>query len=197
MQATIITNQQGERFVLRQLTQHDVIELSHFFANLSDATLSRYAPHPMTAAYACDLCQNCSLPHPPYVVTEPSDNKIIGYMILDGYSQNNYPEDASRYQNYPIKLTNNSRIFAPCIADNYQNKGIASAAMPAIVQQAITQGVDHIALMGGVQTSNAKAVRFYQKAGFVELGQFTTLDKKQQPLDNLDMALTLAVRDSL
>ncbi|WP_440906214.1 GNAT family N-acetyltransferase [Catenovulum sp. SX2] len=195
MHATIFSNQQGERFVFRQLHQQDTVELAHFFAGLSDATRSRYAPHPMTAAYAHTLCSDEKLISTRYVICTAKHNKIIGYLILDNYSAESYPEDAARYQNYQLTLSANSKVFAPCITDDYQSKNIASAVMPALIQQAQLLGTDQIILMGGTQKTNVQAVRFYQKAGFLELGQFTTLDKNQQPLDNLDMALTLAVRD--
>ena len=57
--------------------------------------------------------------------------------------------------------------------------------MPHVIKMAQTSKISSIVLMGGTQKSNRQAVRFYQKNGFIELGEFQT------DVANIDMYLPI------
>ena len=79
-------------------------------------------------------------------------------------------------------------VFAPCIADKYQNKGIAGKSMKYILDFAKNQNLRSLILMGGTQEPNKLAINFYKKFGFKEYGRFYTANNN---LNNIDMMLEL------
>jgi diamine N-acetyltransferase len=155
---------------LRSLRADDTERLSAYFAGLSAATQSRYQPHPLTAAMAVQLCQSTSDPTHRLVLT--SADTIIGYFVLETTVRS---DDRARYAGYGVTLEDGlDLLFAPSVADAWQNRGLASLAMPPVIALATATGARSLVLMGGTQASNARAIRFYEKSGFVRHGGYQT-----------------------
>ncbi len=167
-------------FVLRPLVHADLDSLASFFSNLKPETweVCRYdeSAADMCAAIGCyDKLR--------FVLAQ--FNCIIG--LLE-YSFDITAEDVVRFGNYDFHLNRESDCrFAPCLADEYQSRGIGSAVFPRLAELARRFGKRRIILLGGVFRSNARAIHFYRKCGFRQVGQFCTSSGKE----SLDMILEI------
>ncbi|MFT7561706.1 MAG: GNAT superfamily N-acetyltransferase [Flavobacteriales bacterium] len=180
-----VVSKNNEEFTFRKLCRSDGLILGEFFSGLSDATKSKFGPHALTIEYANKLCQffdDNSVQR--FVVADK--NMIVGYFILNF---NPFRNEAYRYQKVGVVLDPNlDPVFAPCIADKYQNSGIASRSMQKIIETTKRLKLRRIVLMGGTQEPNLLARAFYRKAGFKEYANFYT-DHNQ--LNNVDMMLEI------
>ncbi|MEE1674974.1 GNAT family N-acetyltransferase [Agarivorans aestuarii] len=172
----------GRDFLLRPLNQQDASALGAFFVALSDASRSRFGPHPLTNEYAQHLCEALASDSAQrWIICD--DSLVVGYFIFE--QQILEPE----YQRYYVQGVSLKAgldvILAPCIADDYQNAGLAMAAMQALMTEFKRQGARSLVLMGGTQQSNHRARHFYQRCGFEEYGGFQT------DVYNIDMRLIL------
>lgn len=179
-----INAKNSELFEFRRLSNGDAKLLGEFFENLSTDTRSKFGPHPLTSQYAeNELCRNVGQDNVSRFVVG-SDEKVVGYFIVDF---NEYKHERDRYNSYNIDLDFAvDPVFAPCIADEYQNQGIASQSMNALIKTFSSTHVRSLVLMGGTQAPNQLARTFYKKFGFEELGEFYT---DYNGLNNLDMRL--------
>lgn len=182
---TQIADRNGEKYFFRKLNKEDGKGLGFFFESLSVETRSRFGPHPLNREHALLLCANAGKENADRFVVLDGEN-VIGYFILDF---NNYEHEAARYRSYGIELNPEvDPVFAPCIADGYQNRGIARGAMEAVINYAHSRGLRSLVLMGGTQETNQPARAFYIKCGFAEYGTFYT---DYNGLNNIDMMLKL------
>jgi diamine N-acetyltransferase len=156
--------------LLRFLRHDDAVPLGAYFDALSAETNRRFQPHPLTRSHAAVLCAAPDSGTERMVLEHPSG--IIGYFILDLALQSH---DASRYARIGITLEpGRDLLFAPCIADAWQSRGLASLAMPHLIALARARGARSLVLMGGTQSTNARAIRFYEKFGFQTHGGYQT-----------------------
>jgi GNAT superfamily N-acetyltransferase len=171
--------------VFGELHNTDELQLGNFFCSLSENTRSKFEPHPLTREQAAIICASIEKDNTKrFVVTKFTE--IIGYFILNF---NSFENESARYKKYGINIDSRvDPVFAPCIADNYQNQGIASKVMRFILEYAHEKKLKSIVLMGGTQKSNALARGFYKKFGFEEYGEFYTA---YNSLNNIDMKLNL------
>ena len=183
---TQIVSNTGETFIFRGLLSEDGELLGRFFEGLSKQTCARFGPHPLTCQYAFQLCANLEGGDTVRFVIA-SQAEIVGYFILDF---NVSEHEVSRYDELSISLdAKTDPVFAPCIADKYQNRGLASQAMERIIAYARGRKLRSLVLMGGTQEPNTLARRFYTKFGFREYAHFYT---DYNGLNNIDMMLTLS-----
>ena len=172
----------GRVFILRQLNQQDAAPLGAFFSGLSEVSRSRFGPHPLTVEYAQQLCEQLASDSAQrWIISD--DRLVVGYFIferkiLEPEYQRYYVQGVSLQAELDV-------ILAPCIADDYQNAGLAMAAMQPLMAEFKRQGARSLVLMGGTQQSNHRARHFYQRCGFVEYGGFQT------DVYNIDMRLSL------
>ena len=173
----------GESLLLRPMQPDDGDRLGAFFDSLSDQTRQRFGPHPLTAEHAIVLCDNLNASHCLRLLAVTNAQQVVGYFICD----HRIPlQESKRYHQKGIGLeTGQDLVFAPCVADAYQNRGLASAAMPVIIDYFKQQHKRALVLLGGTQQPNHRAVHFYRKFGFVEQGGYQT------EVYNLDMWLPL------
>lgn len=156
--------------ILRSLRGDDSAALGAYFDALSTESKSCFRPHPLTPAAAGDVCaagQSTTL----RLVIEKAGG-IIAYFIVE-------PEvpvhEAARYRAAGIELeSGKDYLFAPSVADAYQDRGIASLAMPHLMRLAREAGARSLVLMGGTQATNARALAFYEKFGFERHGGYQT-----------------------
>ena len=176
----------SEVLEFRPLLANDAEYLGKFFEDLSQVTRSKFGPHPLSHAYACEtLCRQIGQDNVSRFVIASAD-KIVGYFIVDF---NPYPDEQRRYCSYGTQIQSDlDPVFAPCIADAYQSQGIASQAMILLLNVLKGRSIRSLVLMGGTQSPNIPARDFYKKFGFVECGQFYT---EHNGLDNFDMRVML------
>jgi diamine N-acetyltransferase len=167
--------------MLRELHADDAKALGQYFDGLTDATTRRFQPHELSAAHAVRLCAEASADTQRFVMLH--SEQIIAYFIL---SRRIPPEDAARYRERGVELDGARDLsFAPSVADAWQDHKVASAAMPHLIAHVRAAGVRSLVLMGGTQATNARAIAFYEKFGFVRGGGYET------DVYNHDMRLVL------
>jgi RimJ/RimL family protein N-acetyltransferase len=167
-----ISGQDGTQYTFRKLEQADSALLTTYFLALSKETQSRFGPHPLTAEYAKKLCDLPQDSADRFILLTENQDQIIGYFIVE---YGGAPDEAKRYQAQGIDLDPKlDPIFAPSMADAYQNKGLASRVMPLIIGAAKEKYARSLVLMGGTQETNHRAIAFYEKFGFKRYGRFQT-----------------------
>lgn len=155
---------------LAALAQQDAEALAEYFEGLSAETRSRFQPHPLTRKAAVGACGAAESLVGRFVLWK--DDVIIGYFILERRMS---IHEASRYAKFGLILeSGKDLLFAPSIIDEYQSTGLASLAMPHLIEAARRGGARSLVLMGGTQASNTRAIGFYEKFGFKRFGGYWT-----------------------
>jgi len=186
--ATSFRLSSGELVTFRPLVAEDAPILGAYLLRLSEETRRRYAPHPFDQDTADDLCATVDYAHTIRllaVLDRAERREVIGYFILrlgvgqseiERYAQAGYPLDPQA-----------DCMVAPSVADTYQDRGLGSVMMAALIQVARRLGRRRIVLMGGTQATNHRAIHFYAKCGFCTIGEF----EWPAGLGNYDMMLDL------
>ncbi|MEJ1933495.1 GNAT family N-acetyltransferase [Nostoc sp. NIES-2111] len=156
--------------LLRLLRRSDAQGLADYFGRLGDESRRRFLPHPLTQPAAQALCSEPDPTALRFVVA--GNDRLMAYFILETAL---YPHEAGRFRQHGIELSaGNDFLFAPSVSDDCQNRGLASAAMPALLAAARAIGARSLVLMGGTQATNAMAIAFYEKFGFRRFGGYQT-----------------------
>lgn len=170
--------------LLRSLRATDAELLGAYFEALSARSKSRFQPHPLTAQHAATICADGRDDTLRLVIEGP--HAIVGYFILEPRVSFH---EIDRYRERGITLEPGlDFMFAPSIADAIQDQGVASSAMPHVIDLARGRGARSLVLMGGTQATNARAIAFYEKFGFQRVGGYQT------EVFNHDMRLEIASR---
>ncbi len=183
----ILTEQitiESEMLIVRPLEQSDVLGLAIFLENLSRQTrrFSTFSGYDMDMAQ--ELCDAIARYDKLRFVIVSSSQQIIG--LLE-FSFDLVDDDIARYRSYQVDLhVETDCRFGPTLADAYQNKGVGTLVMPFIKTVARKFGQKRIILWGGVFADNARAIRFYEKNGFKQVGTFMSDD-----VETIDMILDL------
>ena len=181
----ILTNANIGAFILREVRRDDFLILGKFFDELSEATRNLYGPHPLDSGEAKKICLHQPEKNKNRFIAV-SKNRVIGYFLFDF---DYYPNELNRFKEFDIHLDFlKDPVFAPCISDDMQGKGIASDAMPSLIEWAKSNNLRSLVLMGGTQEPNNRARKFYNNFGFMEYGRFFT---ENNGVNNIDMRLLL------
>ena len=177
----------GAKASLRPLQADDVGELTTFLSGLSPES-RRFSVFPsydrITAQELCNAINRYDKLR--LVIELPTSRTIIG---LIEFSFGLPAGDLERYAGYGVPLDESSDCrFGPTLADAYQNQGIGSIVFPCVVDVARNFGKARIILWGGVLGDNIRAIHFYEKHGFRQVGAFVDYER----LTALDMILELA-----
>jgi diamine N-acetyltransferase len=170
MKTSNIFVSRNNRYIhLRRLLPGDVDMLCDYLNNLSPETKNRFGPHPFDKNSLLELYE---IPgkYLGYIALEAENSSILAYSIIKvGYLEH----DSPRLQSYGLILDPAlDCTFAPSVADDWQSQGIGNALFHFVLDQLKAKGINRIILWGGVQSNNIKAVNYYRKNGFRELGQF-------------------------
>lgn len=149
--------------------QNQFDQLSKYLFALSDETKNRFGPHGYDIESIRHL-YNSDEKYTGYIAQCAEKDDIIAYSIIKhGYLEH----DAERLRSLGIMPDMTKDVtFAPSVADAWQGQGIGRKMFYHICNDLKAQGVRRIILWGGVQASNAKALKFYENAGFITLGSF-------------------------
>jgi diamine N-acetyltransferase len=172
-----------EEIVFRPLEPADVEKLAEFLTHLSPETriFSIFPGYDRSAAL--ELCDAINRYDKLRFVLEAGET-IIGLME---FSLDVTENDRERFQTYGVELSAADARFGPTLADAYQDQGIGSRSLPCVLDIARQLGKQRLILWGGVLANNHRAIRYYEKNGFIRLGEFTASDRKLC----LDMLLSL------
>ena len=167
-----------EHFAFRLLLPDDGKRIGCYFESLSDETRSRFGPHPLDMATGHALCAEIDYSEILRFIAVHKD-AVIAYFLL---ILNVRSGTRDRYSKYGIDLVDGEDcVFAPSVSDAYQSQGLGSILLPQILDIAALLGFSRILLSGGTHSTNHRAIRYYQKFGFEEVGRFETTG------DNIDM----------
>ncbi|MCU4165348.1 GNAT family N-acetyltransferase [Carboxylicivirga caseinilyticus] len=154
----------GVLFEIHQQQNNE--QLLAYLCGLSLLTKKKFGPHPFTLEAINNLANNKGY----RLYTARYKNKLIGYSIIKiGWLDH----EKSRLMKYGITENYHDITLAPSIADEYQGKGIGCQFLQYIlndIDSLMNKG--NIYLWGGVQKSNKRAIKLYEKIGFVTLGVF-------------------------
>jgi len=173
---TKVTLRSGETVRLRPLARTDSHALGDYFVGLSETTKAVYGPHPFDTATAKQLCAeidtSSTLRMLGIVTNDQQEKKIVAYFIIVlGVDQ----VDSEHYDGYGMKLNPHTDCtLAPSVTDEYQNSGLGSLMMTHLKELLPNFGYRRMLLMRGVRAYNSRAVHFYRKFGFKNVGSFVT-----------------------
>jgi len=175
----------GESFVFRSLRKDDGARLGRYFEGLSEQTRGWFGPHDLSAESAQQLAQDSARAGTLRLVAVTADEDepgIVAYFILQlGVRL----PDQERFGAWGLPVYDERDCtLAPSVADAHQNRGLGSALMRATLELARRAGRKRMVLWGGVPVANRRAVHFYEKFGFREVGRFgETAEKCDMVLD--------------
>ncbi len=153
--------------------------LHTYLNHLSAQTKNRYSPHPFHISAIEEFYADKT--NIGYIAVDEKTNDLIAYTII---KQGYLAHDSPRLANYGLFLNESTdATFAPSVADAWQGQGIGKLLFQFILNDLQNTAINRIILWGGVQKSNAHAIRFYEKLGFCILGEF------EHNGMNVDMAL--------
>jgi GNAT superfamily N-acetyltransferase len=177
-----------EKVTLRPLESKDLAKLKSFLKSVSKKTQKFYNLESFDSKMAKKLCRDINKYDKLRFILEILPSKDI--IALFEFSLDIPEGDKKRFLKYKIKLNNKDYCrFAPCISDKYQNKKIGSLIFPKIIKISKKIGRKKIILWGGVLEKNIRAISFYKKNKFKELGKFKDPNIKDQK--SLDMVRTI------
>lgn len=162
----------------------DAENILSYYAQLSEASKKKFAPHPFTKEYLERPILE-SKEYIPLIAKDNTANKVIGYAITQLWV---FDYDIARWETYGQSIENESKeyaCFAPSVADAAQHTGIGQQLLEQSIAELKVKGYKYIILWGGVKCTNIPAVRFYLKNGFKLMGHF------DYEGGNYDMLLTI------
>lgn len=126
------------------------------------------------------------------LVATPTQSPAVTICALFELSLALVPAELECYRGYGIDLNPDVVCrFGPCIADDYQNRGLGSRLWPYVADLARRFGRQRIILWGGVLADNARAIHYYKKLGFQHHGAF----ENSMGQICYDMSMTLVKED--
>ena len=159
------------RSVVIKLLEPDVAgSLYTFLSQLSEETHRRFAPHAFDLSTIQSLANEAEPDCLRFVALDSASHNVVAYMLFDRSSLK-WEIKRTATNGFTTDVDHAVR-FAPVLADDWQGSGLAALMLGLIRDRLFKAGINTILLWGGVQASNEKAIRFYQKRGFVFAGRF-------------------------
>ncbi|WP_338875819.1 GNAT family N-acetyltransferase [Spirosoma sp. SC4-14] len=142
--------------------------LVNYLDKLSQATRRRFEPHSFDSQSVTNFYQDAN--HRAYIAESVDEPEIVAYFII---KRGFLPKEAERLESYGLQLSAETDCtFAPSVADAWQSSGVGNLLFRMVLNELQTEPFERMILWGGVQSSNERAIRFYEKYGFRELGYF-------------------------
>ena len=171
---------QGKEISIEYLRLGKEQLLVDYLLSLSPASTSRFGPHPFNLR-AVEGLLAVEGEHTGYIASLAENHEIIAYALI---RNGTLAWDRARLHAYGLILDDQTDCtYAPSVADLWQSMGIGNLMFEHIRKDLACKGKSRIILWGGVQATNEKAVTFYRRNGFRQLGEFEHNGR------NLDMVL--------
>jgi GNAT superfamily N-acetyltransferase len=172
-----------QQVMIRLLQSSDKEQLTAYLQGLSHESKSRFSPHLFDYATIDHICAMGGKEDIIRYVAETEDNVLVAYMLIKpGLKES----DANRIRGYGLHVDAHTDCsFAPSVADALQGSGLGTQMFYYIKDELKKAGKKRLVLWGGVQGSNYKAIDYYRKTGFRDVGEFDRNGK------NLDMVLEI------
>jgi diamine N-acetyltransferase len=174
---TTVELRNGDRLRYRPLIPGDVEALGQFLESLSPLTRKRWTLASYDRGMAEELCHAIGRYDKLRLVADDPQNPAIGIVALFEFSFGIPAGDHTRFAGYGLTLDEaHDCRFGPCVRDDHQRRGVATALMGPTFAIARRFGKGRILLWGGVLADNGPALAFYGRQGFVEVGRFEDSD---------------------
>lgn len=158
-----------EGLVLRPLVTDDELMLVKFFEGLGSTTKKYFSLSSDSDREARERCAAIARYDKLRLIASVGQ-ELIG---LIEFSLSLVDDDHSRFKRWGIRLNPLQTIrFGPCVADEYKGTGVARRIMPFVEAVALRFGRTRMILWGGVYCENTRAIKFYEKVGFLRAGTF-------------------------
>jgi GNAT superfamily N-acetyltransferase len=165
----IFTNNQSIKVNFKLFVPEEAGKLLHYLQGLSAETVRRFRPHSFDLQTIQVLYREPSK-QLAYVAEVPESQEYAAYFAL---KTGIIPHDEFRFSTYGIRSEQaNLCTFAPSVADSWQGNGLGSALFRFMLPQLKDYGFRKMVLWGGVQADNYRALAYYHKLGFRQLGSF-------------------------
>lgn len=165
----IIKTKYNRPIEIRQLHAGDLDHLVVYLNKLKPETVKRFGPHGFDKQSVTDLYLGTN-DYKGYIAIDTETSEVVAYSVIRiGYLEH----DGYRLQSYgitPDPVTDCT--FAPSVADDWQSQGLGNIMFSYIVETLKVLGMKRIILWGGVQAGNHRAVSYYTRNGFRNLGEF-------------------------
>lgn len=162
--------------VFRPLLASDENELGEFLAALSAETRHFWHLDSYDQAAAQELCAAIGR-YDKLRLAAITPQGATRLLTLFEFSFGIPPGDLERYSGYGMPLDERTDCrFGPCVRAELQGSGLAHLLMPSTCEIARRFGKQRMILWGGVLAKNQRALRFYTREGFREVGRFTHLN---------------------
>jgi len=186
---------EGESITFRALRSDDGDLFGRYLEDLSEATERLFRPHALTMEAGRKVCEEVDRSGFLRLIATTSnemEETAIAYLSIGLGARSG---EIARYEGYGIGLDDQTDcLFAPSVADAYQNCGLGSVLAPRVLTLAKRLGYKRMVLQGGTQKVNHRGIHFYEKLGFVTVGEFVSsanLDGQMVSIGNWDMMLDL------
>jgi GNAT superfamily N-acetyltransferase len=169
-------------FLFRPFQPHDADNLLGYLNNLSQESRERFGPHPYNTDSLLDLSHSDD--YQLLLAIDINTTYIAAYTVVKlGWLD----FEKKRYQSYKKTAKPGDCTLAPSVADYWQSKGLGSRFLSYTLDfLKAKHHIKRIFLWGGVQIDNVKAIGFYKKNNFKDIGQFEHNGR------NIDMILTIS-----
>ena len=158
----------GDPITLHHLTPCDYLTLSRFLESLSEDSKRRFGPHGYDTLSITDFYSQHEIEG--FVAKEVATNTVIAYIVV---KRGFWPHDEFRYIGYGLSMSQQTdATLAPTVADLFQGSGVGFELLKFTLAYLKNEKFERVFLWGGVQADNYKAIRFYERNGFVKLGGF-------------------------
>ena len=166
---TKLITHDNHSFLIKPLQEQDISRVAEYLSSLGAESRKRFAPH-LFHEEALRNIHKDKKKYLQYILLGEENRKVLGYFILhSGW----IAFDENRFSGYGLEQQPGDLELAPSIADNWQGHGLGTAMFKHILEELFHKHKNpRLFLWGGVQASNFKAVRFYEKLGFKILGEF-------------------------
>jgi len=179
-----ITLKDNSKIHVRFLQKIDEEKLFRYFTQLSVETKSRFGPHFFDKDTVKHICNEQGGDTTRYIALDDKDDLIAYMLVKKGMN------DGERYRLLQHNIAFDETLFcsfAPSVTDAWQSSGLGTAMYEAIENDIRSNTpFRFIILWGGVQVTNDRAVRYYEKHAFKHAGAFWYDGK-----DNYDMIKSL------
>ncbi len=169
---------------IRQFKSSDILPLYAYLQNLSQETRSRFGPHPFDWEYVKAIAPEKKEVTKRFIAISADTQEVVAYLLIQiGLVK----EDLERYKRRgQLIKPESSASFAPSVTDQWQGTGLGIVLTKYVETISFDLGVRELVLWGGVQATNEKALRFYEKLGYRPMGKFYSEGK-----ENIDMKKSL------
>ncbi|MHC1776716.1 MAG: N-acetyltransferase family protein [Lentimicrobium sp.] len=165
----IITTKDNRKVELLKYSHENSGKLLVYLQTLGQETRNRFGPHSFTEDGISEIF-NGAAEVSGYIATEVGSGQIVAYsLIMTDFLE----DDRKRFNGYDVQFpVSGICTYAPSVGDQWQSSGLGSRMFEFIVEEIKQTGFSTMILWGGVQATNIRAVSFYLKHGFVEVGRF-------------------------